>query len=223
MQQEKNSLLQSDPTLLTTQQLLREVSALKELVFTRLEAIDTSIRVSHEDLVRVPTDVQKQVAALKELMEARIDGSDRLKEEKFRNIDKRLDLVEQARIEQKKDTATAVDAALKAAKEAVTEQNTSNVLAINKSETATTKQIDQQGVLIAQIIKNFDEKINDLKNKQVSTEGQIAALESMKGQVGVLMSGSSESKGKSAGIALVISLIVSAVAIIGLIIKYAGN
>jgi len=189
----------SDPSSLTTQQLLREISSLKELMFIRLENVENVLKGAHEDLVRVPTDVQKQVGALKELMECKIDGSDKLKHEKFENIHTRLDAIENARVEHKSDTATQVEAALKAAKEAVTEQNTSNLLAINKSETATTKQIDQQGMLIAQMVKNFDEKINDLKNKQISTDGQIAAMESLKGQVVALMAGSSENRGKTSG------------------------
>jgi len=61
-----------DPTSLTTQQLWREIASLKELMFSRLLAIETSIEVAHEDMVRVPTDVQKQVGGLKELHEIRL-------------------------------------------------------------------------------------------------------------------------------------------------------
>lgn len=184
----------TDPSTLTTAQLLREISSLKELVFTRLNAIEEGIEVAHQDLVRVPTEVQKQIGSLKELMEVKIDGSDELKHEKFKNIDKRLDLVEQARIEQKKDTATAVDAALKAAKEAVTEQNASNVLAINKSEAAMTKQMDQQVLLISQVKNQLQDQVNDLK-----------AL-------------SSKGEGRSEGYAKFIGWILAAIAIMGFVI-----
>jgi hypothetical protein len=168
----EDTMILADPSTLTTAQLIREISSLKELVFVRLNAIEQGIEVSHADFVRVPTEVQRQVGSLKELMEAKISGSDELKQEKFKNLDKRLDLVEQARIEQKKDTATAVDAALKAAKEAVAEQNASNVLAINKSEASITKQIDQQADLIRQISKSFDEKISDIKERLGKGDGK---------------------------------------------------
>lgn len=193
----------SDPTQLTTSQLLREIGALKELVFTEIVAVKEGIRIAHEDLVRVPTDVQRQVGALKELLTQQLVDSDKLKEEKFSNIDKRLDLVEQARIEQKKDTATAVDAALKAAKEAVTEQNTSNVLAINKSETSTTKQIDNQ-----------DSKINDIKDRLIRLEGLVLSFTTTVADVKTLLSISSEKKGGTdtakyvIGVALIIAGIV---------------
>lgn len=162
----------SDPSTLTTAQLLREIGSLKELLLTRMEAVEEGIEVAHQDLVRVPTDVQNAVSHVKEVLEIRIADADKLKDEKFANIEKRLDLVEQSRVEQKKDTATAVDAALKAAKEAVQEQNSSNVLAINKSEAATTKQIDQQAELIRQISKGFDEKISDIKERLSKGDGK---------------------------------------------------
>jgi hypothetical protein len=64
----------SDPTPLTTAQLLREIASLKELVLSKIEAIDKAITVAHDDLVRVPTDVQKQVGTLKDLHGALIEG-----------------------------------------------------------------------------------------------------------------------------------------------------
>lgn len=196
----------TDPTPLTTSQLLREIGSLKELVFTEIVAVKEGIKIAHEDLVRVPTDVQRQVEALRELLETKIIDSDNLKEEKFRNIDKRLDLVEQARIEQKKDTATAVDAALKAAKEAVTEQNTSNVLAINKSETSTTKQIDNQ-----------DSKINDIKDRLIRLEALVVSFTTTVADVKTLSGISSEKKGGSDATKYIIGLLLT---IAGIAIGY---
>lgn len=196
----------TDPTPLTTSQLLREIGSLKELVFTEIVAVKEGIKIAHEDLVRVPTDVQRQVGSLRELLETKIIDSDNLKEEKFRNIDKRLDLVEQARIEQKKDTATAVDAALKAAKEAVTEQNTSNVLAINKSETSTTKQIDNQ-----------DSKINDIKDRLIRLEALVVSFTTTVADVKTLSGISSEKKGGSDATKYIIGLLLT---IAGIAIGY---
>lgn len=182
---------------LTATELQHEISSLKELLLTRISAVEDGIKIAHNDLVRVPTEVQKAISALRELMESKINCSEELKEEKFKNIDKKLEMVEQARQEQKKDTATAVDAALKAAKEAVTEQNTSNVLAINKSETATTKQIDQQAVLLTQIRNSLDEKINDVK----------AEVSVMKQQL-------SGTKGKGEGYEKLIYLLIAAAGVL---------
>jgi regulator of replication initiation timing len=63
-----------DPSALSTQQVFREVGLLKELVFTRLESVEHGIAVAHEDVVRVPTEVQKQLGGLRELHETRLNS-----------------------------------------------------------------------------------------------------------------------------------------------------
>lgn len=186
-----------DPTTLNTAQLLREVGSLKELLEARIEAVEKGIHVAHDDYVRVPTEVQKQVAALKELLETKIESDKLLTDEKFNNIAKQLNLVEQARVEQKKDTATAVDAALKAAKEAVTEQNTSNVLAISKSEASTTKQIDQ-----------VKENLEDVKKRLTIIESYSAGISTTK------------QSHTTQGNWLVYLLIMAGIGIMGIIIKF---
>lgn len=70
----------TDPSNLTTVQLLREIQNLKELIFARLDNIDGIIDTAHEDLVRVPTDVQKAVGNLKELHEIRFQDNTRATE-----------------------------------------------------------------------------------------------------------------------------------------------
>lgn len=64
-----NSRPVPDPTLLTTQQLLREMGNLKEVIFTRLDGMDRAILLFQENLTRVPTDTDKQIARLQELQE----------------------------------------------------------------------------------------------------------------------------------------------------------
>lgn len=167
-----------DPTYLTTQQLWREIAALKELVFTRLAAMDTAIVVAHDDLVRVPTDVQKQVGNLKDLHEEKFAGvkaefatRDALVNEKFASIQTQFKERDTRAEQTSKDSKVAVDAALQAAKEAVAEQNKSSALAIAKSEAATAKQIDQLVVLIATTSKSSDDKINDAKERLTRIEG----------------------------------------------------
>lgn len=172
---------EADPSHLTTAQLLREIGSLKELVFIRIEAIEDvikikitavedGIKIAHEDLVRVPTDTQLRVGDLKELLVDKINSAVAIRDEKLLYIEKQFILVEQARIEQKKDTRIAVDDALKAAKELVAQQNESNTLAINKREIATTKQMDQQEVLLQQIKSALTDKIEDVKVRLTQME-----------------------------------------------------
>jgi hypothetical protein len=65
----------TDSAPLFTEAIWREMAALKELFLTRTDSIEKSIEVAHENLVRIPTETQKAVAALKELQDAKIDGN----------------------------------------------------------------------------------------------------------------------------------------------------
>jgi hypothetical protein len=96
-----------DPTVLTTEQLLREITTLKEL------------------------------------MNVTLGGYEAVCLEKFASVKDQLGHFERQRIEQKKDTKDAVDAALAAAKEAVKEQTIASQLSIGKSEGSTKEQLGQ--------------------------------------------------------------------------------
>lgn len=154
-----------DPSLLTTQLVWREISSLKELLQARVTEVEKGIKVAHDDLVRVPTEVEKSVGGLQSLMENKIFYENKLSTLQFGFIEKQFAWLEVLRVEQKRDTATAVDAALKAAKEAVAEQNTSNVLAINKSEAATSKSIDELARLVNTGMGNLNDKISEVKDR----------------------------------------------------------
>lgn len=91
---------------------------------------------------------------LKEILDLRAEFSREIRQaenlrqqtvnqERFASVETQLDLVERQRVEQKKDTKDAVDAALAAAKEAVKEQTTASQLSIGKSEASTKEQLNQ--------------------------------------------------------------------------------
>lgn len=168
-----------DPSVLTTAALLREVASLKELVFTRIDAIDKAITVAHDDLVRVPTEVQKTVGNLRDLHDQRFEAVEKeleyrttLYNEKFASVQTQF-RERDTRVEQTaKDNKVAVDAALSAAKEAFGEQNKSSALAIAKSETSIAKQIDSLVALITTATKALDDKITDAKDRLTRLEGK---------------------------------------------------
>lgn len=161
---------QSDPTFLTTQQLLREMESLKDLVFTRLDAMDKAMELFNANITRVPTDTDKQISHLKELHDEKFEGI----EKQFKERDVRTEQSATA-------TKIAVDAALQAQKEAAGAQNESNSAGIAKSETATTKQIDGITALLNGGLKALDEKINDLKGRLDRGEGQKQQVTENKG------------------------------------------
>ena len=163
-----------DPTLLTTQQILREVFSARELIETRISAMDKAIELLQHvsDKSQNILEVAATVAHLQELHA-----------EKFRNIGTQF-LERDTRAEQtSRDSKVAIDAALQAAKDAVGEQNKSSALAIAKSEAGTTKQIDQIIVLINTTTKylndllatttmSLNDKIDDIKGRLTTIEGR---------------------------------------------------
>lgn len=184
---EKIRMMQlADPTLLTTQQLLREINSLKELVMTRINSIDQAVVISHADLVRVPTEVQKAVGTLKDLHEERFHSVNNAAEdltslvnEKFSSVEKQFK-ERDIRVEQTaKDTKVAVDAALQAAEKAVGKQNESFALSIAKSEAATMKQIDQIVALMNSNNSALDSKIVDVKDRIGAIEGRGSGRNSL--------------------------------------------
>jgi hypothetical protein len=145
-----------DPTVLTTQQLLREVSSVRDIIESRLDGMDKAIT----------------------LLQAAIDRSPSIAEiyaefqEKFNSVKTQFKERDTRTEQTSKDSKVAVDAALQAAKEAVGEQNKSSALAIAKSEAATTKQIDSITTLIQTNQKAIDDKITDVKDRITGIEGR---------------------------------------------------
>jgi hypothetical protein len=147
-----------DPTVLTTAALLREIASLREILEQRLNGIDARNAQFHEAF-------KIMEYAKRTLVEA-----DNTYQEKFRSID--IQFAERdKRLEQtSRDSKTAVDAALQAAKEAVEKQNQSSALAIAKSETSTLKQIDSIGTQMADMRRALDDKSEDLKERLTRLE-----------------------------------------------------
>src|ERR1035437_4711158 len=155
----------SNGSAATGGQVTHEVEALRQLVFTRLDAMDKAIFLFNDNITRVPTETDRQIDHLKTLID-----------EKFRSIATQFAERDTRTEQTSRDSKVAVDAALQAAKEAVGEQNKSSALAISKSESATTKQIDQQSTLIATATASLSDKLDDLKSRLLGVEGRATGV-----------------------------------------------
>jgi hypothetical protein len=167
-----------DPTILTTQQLYREIATSREILETRLNAMDTATELNKQATDKLPLIIDDKICQLRKLVDEKFSGM----LEKFHSIDVQFKERDTRTEQSSKDSKVAVDAALQAAKEAVGEQNKSSALAIAKSEAATNKQLDQIGMLITTTNKALDEKINDLKGRLDRGEGQKAQAVENKSQ-----------------------------------------
>jgi hypothetical protein len=155
----------ADPSPLTTSALLREIANLKEFVITRfdgvgtrLDAMDKAMVLFSDNLVRVPTDTDKQVGHLKELHDQRFDS-----------LQRQLDDMKQA-------GANALAAALQAQKELAAAQDAANAAAINKSQAATDKQIDAIAELLKSGLNASNDKIAIINGRLDKGEGGHGAV-----------------------------------------------
>src|ERR1044071_7880502 len=188
-----------DPTILTTQQLQREISALKEIIFTRLDANDKAVQLLHEDVTRVPTDTDKAIAHLKELHNERFEGIEKQFSERDTRMTRELE-----------HNQTALEAALLSAEKAVNKQNENFALSIAKSENSTNKQMEQMATLIHTSNGALEGKISDLKDRVTIIEGKTSGQ--MQAQVSHQTSNS-----------FIIAVFVAAIAFVGFLITIFGK
>lgn len=164
----KLSTPRPDPTALTTVALHHEISTLKELFETRLNAMDKALTIFQDNLTRAPTEVDKQIGHLKSLTQETFKTMDEKYTSvqiQFRERDARMD-------QQAKDSKVAVDAALSAQKEAAAATNASNAAAIAKSEAAFTKQIDATSELIRSTSQGWERQFSDMKERLTRIESE---------------------------------------------------
>jgi len=148
------------PAYLTTEELRRDVSALREILQARLDGMDRASVVLSETVNRTPTVIQTEITHVRELVAERFDSIS----QQFRERDVRTENVAKASKE-------ALDAALLAAKELVAQQNDANAATSEKTEQSTTKQIDQIGSRIDTMQKAFDDRLTELKERIDRGEG----------------------------------------------------
>jgi hypothetical protein len=164
-----------DPTLLTTEQLNREIASLRVAMEARMDAGDKAILLVHEETGR-------RLDSLAKFRETEVNCVREVMDEKLRALDERLiarDKEVSTRFQERdtrsereaRDNKIAVDAAFAAAKEAVAENNKSSALATDKSEAGFTKQIDQLTLLIETRAKASDDKIDDIKEQLSNRRG----------------------------------------------------
>jgi hypothetical protein len=145
---------------LTTEELRRDVSALREILQARLDGMDRATVVLSDSVNRTPTAIQTAISHLKELHD-----------ERFASI--ALQFIERdVRTEQAATaSASALAAALQAAKEAVFEQAQAAAKAAEKTELSFSKQIDQTQLQITTVAEGLGDKIDDLKGRLDRGEG----------------------------------------------------
>jgi hypothetical protein len=201
-----------DPSTLTTQQLMRSIQAERDYVngqvavlMERLTGIDKATELRLQGITDIPIQIAEKVDHLAALMN-----------ERFNSVEKQFDERDTRSERESKDNKVAVDAAFAAQKEAASEQNKSNTLAIDKSERATAETLNKQADLFKSTTDALADKIDDLKD---NTARQLADLkESRAANTG----GTAGSKATIAYIIAAIGAVSGLIGIIGAIIAMTG-
>jgi chromosome segregation ATPase len=179
-----------DPTRLTTEQLVLSIKSLRELLESRIASIESAV-----------VEVTKQLDARQKIIEDADKNVKCLFDEKIKNValesnklkattDEIFERINVQFTERDKRTeqlaiasSTAIAAALQAAKEAVGAQNTSNSIAIAKSESSTIESIRQLQTLFNTAITAMKDQISDIKSRLDKGEGQVKGVSSAWGFV----------------------------------------
>lgn len=231
-----------DPSALTTSALEREIAHLREVmektIEGRAQAVDrrfhdmdkaiellerwraTQREATAEDVaagvVAAKNVLDAQLAAEVNLTSHRFVSLDREMLAKFTDIDHQIDskltairnqITDQdRRFEQSKlDSKAAIDAALQAAKEAV-----------GKTELVTDKQIAGIQVLVASIQKNYDDKLDALKDRFNDERNRSSTA------AGSLSGGSQTKAALYATMGIIITVILFGMAIVGFALSHTG-
>ena len=164
-----------DPTVLTTQQLTREIAASREIVEakydTKLAGMDEATRLNKERTDKVPCMIKDAVTAL-----------ERLHDEKFASVQKQFEERDTRISDSSVANQKSLDAALQAQKESA-----------GKTELSFTKQISDLTAQFQTQNKALDERLNDLKGRLDRGEGTTGGKQESKTQtnwmVGLMVMG----------------------------------
>ncbi len=165
-----------DPTKLTTAavdravaQWHRDITAVREIIEARLDASDaaTVLRLSV---------VEQHHESMREVITAQIRHVEAVSNERFANIATQFAERDTRTVLAADESRVSLKAALDAAKEAVSEQNKANSLAIGKSEDATKERLDALSALMAASGKSLEDKIADVKSRLDRGEGHNAGM-----------------------------------------------
>jgi hypothetical protein len=173
----------SDPTSLTTQQIIREITNLKENTQQRFDAMDKAVYKLAEDNSRVPTILDKTIGQLKELIFEKFNGV----EIKFDNVEKQFAEREVRTDKLQIESQRAITAAFSAQNESASSENQSLVKAINKAEQITENQLVQQKSTLSAVEKTLADKISGLTDRFNTFEGKGSGKSEISGVLWALV------------------------------------
>lgn len=169
-----------DPTVLTTQQLYREIAALRELFETHFREYDRAIEILQATTARSPTpgEIDGDLVGFKMLVDqkfATVDEKFSTVNQKFATVDKEFGLNKEYTTQSAIDRKEELKTALSAAEKAVDKNAASFTSATDKSEKATGELLRQQAELLRTTKEGLDSQVADLKVRLATAEATASA------------------------------------------------
>ena len=157
------------PPYLTTEELRRDVSALREILQARLDGMDRAAVVLSETVNRTPTDIQTAISHLKELHDERFRSTSLESDERFKSVALQF----KERDERSSQLAKTQDEALKAALQSAEKLNEAQGSA-NKEANAKTE------ITFAQQLKAVTDKIEVINGRLDRGEGTASGQQDLR-------------------------------------------
>lgn len=214
-----------DPTVLTTDNLRREIGHLHDQVMAeirirdeRLDGIDEATKLRSDSITHIAETVDGKVLHERELTE-----------ERFASVAQQFSERDTRSEREARDNKVAVDAAFAAQKEAATKQDEANQKAIDKSEIATAEKInkleqlfktttDALGEKIDANGKSNSDKIDEVKDRQRTTDLTVQSMiANGAGQNAQRTETRAQSSGNQALIGTIIGVILFVITVVSLV------
>lgn len=196
------------------------VNALEALLVQRITGLEQIMSMLDGVLKNGPKERDDLRERLQTDIKVAVDNLQHLHEERFNAIQQQFTERDTRGEQDKKSSKEALDAALLAQKESVSQQNDANTTAATKTETNFTKQIDLVGTQITALDKSLTDRISELKERIDRGEGQDRGQDRALGvpfDASVLRQ--AEAASRLAGQRAVISQVVAVIAVLASVIS----
>lgn len=163
-----------DPTVLTTQQLYREIAMMRELLEAKAGCQADALARHENEAQRRFIEIGQINTKFSELTLREVQQLKQLHDERFATVGMRFDERDKRFEQIDKANKDAIAAALVGAKELTNVQNIANNQAFEKSQVNFSKQIDQISEILRTITRSTEDKIGDLKTRLDTIEAKKA-------------------------------------------------
>jgi hypothetical protein len=150
------------------------VNSMEALLTQRINGLEQIMSMLNGVLKNGPHERDELRERLQTDIQVAVDNLQHLHEERFNAIQQQFVERDTRGDQEKKASKEALDAALLAQKESVSQQNDANTTAATKTETNFTKQIDLVGTQITALDKSLTDRISELKERIDRGEGNNA-------------------------------------------------